>query len=193
MIIFQKIAALFDYPDTGYFEKIEETGTIIQHSYPIHSLLWLNFTQLIQPVSLGDLQEGYISSFDVKANTSLDAGHLLFGEDKKRNTLLVHLRDEHAKAQNDCGKEMPDYLPNLLHLMAVSEDLEIIEELALSIILPSLRLMKSGLGDKENPYTRLSELLIDLIEEKYPDSIYEEYVPVAKITCNFSKSHCHHG
>ena len=88
---------------------------------------------------------------------------------------------------------MPDYLPNLLGLLAISEDVDFVEELAISIILPALRLMKSGIGNSGNPYTSLFELLIEFIEEKFQGSPFKECVPVAKTSCNFSKSHCHHG
>ncbi len=193
LMLFQKLAVLFDYPGAQYFEQKSELEALIHQSQSIHSLAWINFAQGIQAMNLGNLQERFISSFDVKASSSMDVGHVLFGEDKSRNKFLIHLREEHEKVQHDCGKEMPDYLPNLLQLMAISEDQEFVEELAVSIILPALRLMNAGLGTEGNPYIGLFELLIEIIERKYPNSSYIEYVPVAKTTCNFSKSHCHHG
>ena len=193
MIIFHKLSALFDYPGNDYFEQMSETEGLIRQSYTIHYLSWLNYTRMVQSIKLDNLQEQFISYFDVKASSTLDVGHVLFGEDKKRNNFMIHLKEEYAKVNHDCGKEMPDYLSNLLSLMAFSKDTVFIEELAVSIILPALRLMNSGLGNEGNPYVRLFGLLIEIIEKKYPDSDYKEYVPVAKTTCNFSKSHCHHG
>ncbi|MBT3243627.1 MAG: hypothetical protein HN352_10770 [Bacteroidetes bacterium] len=193
MIIFQKLSSLFDYPKADYFERMDEVEALISQFNAKHILAWNNYSQMIQPLTLGDLQEGFISSFDVQANTSLDVGHILFGEDKSRNKFLIHLKEEHAKVHHNCGREMPDYLPNLLGLLAISEDVDFVEELAISIILPALRLMKSGIGNSGNPYTSLFELLIEFIEEKFQGSTFKEYVPVAKTSCNFSKSHCHHG
>ena len=193
MIIFQKLSSLFDYPKADYFERMDEVEALISQFNAKHILAWNNYSQMIQPLTLGDLQEGFISSFDVQADTSLDVGHILFGEDKSRNKFLIHLKEEHAKVHHNWGREMPDYLPNLLGLLAISEDVDFVEELAISIILPALRLMKSGIGNSGNPYTSLFELLIEFIEEKFQGSTFKEYVPVAKTSCNFSKSHCHHG
>jgi len=39
----------------------------------------------------------------------------------------------------------------------------------------------------------LFNFLIGIIKTQFPESHYEEYVPIAKKKCNFSKSHCHHG
>lgn len=193
MVIFEKLAPLFDYPGKDYFERVNELDSLIDKSYTSHYLSWIVNSQKLKNIQIGELQERFISSFDVKANSSLDVGHMLFGEDKKRNNFLIHLREEHLKIQHDCGSEMPDYLPNLLMLLSVSDDEVFNEEIAMSIILPSLRLMKSGLDSKENPYSGLFNLLIDIIVQKYPDSVYTEYIPVAKKICNPSKSHCHHG
>ncbi len=193
MLIFYRLSALLDYPGPDYYEKVDLTEDMIQHSYAHHFMSWSKFARSIRLLNLGNLQVLFISSFDVKASSSLDVGHVLFGEDKKRNNFLIHLSEEHAKVHHDCGREMPDYLPNLLQLIAVSKEGEFTEEISVSIILPALRLMNSGLNSQENPYTNLFELLIEIIEVKYPDSIFTEYIPVAKTTCNFSKSHCHHG
>lgn len=193
MVIFQKLSALFDYPGTNYFEQLNEAENLIHQSYTAYTLLWLNYSQMIHAKKLGDIQEHFISTFDVRANSSLDVGHILFGEDNKRNGFLIHLKEEHAKVHHDCGREMPDYLPNLLNLMAISENSGFNEELAISIILPALRLMNSGLSKDENSYTILIDLLIRIIEDEFRDSNYQEYIPVAKSRCNFSKNSCHHG
>lgn len=193
MIIYQKLSALFDYPGSAYFDQLDEAENLIYQFYTANSMLWLKYSQMIQTKNLGELQEHFIASFDVKANSSLDIGHILFGEDNKRNGFLINLKEEHAKVQYDCGSEMPDYLPNLLSLMAISEDSGFNEELAVSIILPALRLMNSGLGKSDNHYTVLIDILIQIIENEYQDTNCQEYVPIAKSNCNFSKNSCHHG
>ena len=192
-LLFQKLAVLLDYPRAEYLEHVKEVEVLMDKSYSIFYLSWVVISGRIERLNLGDLQECYISSFDVKTDCSLDVGHILFGEDKKRNNFLIHLREEHDKAEHDCGKEMPDYLPNLLQLIALSEDHEFVEELTVSIILPALRLMNSRLKPGDNFYSGLFLLLIDIIEKSYPETDFQEYVPVGKTNCNFSKNHCHHG
>lgn len=192
-LLFQKLAVLLDYPGSDYFEQVKETESLIDQSYSMHYLSWIVFSRRIESLNLGDLQERYISSFDVKTDSSLDVGHILFGEDKKRNGFLIHLREEHDKVEHNCGKEMPDYLPNLLQLIALSEDLEFLEELTVSIILPALRLMNSRLKPDSTLYSGLFLLLIEIIEKLYAGTDFQEYVPVGKTSCNFSKNHCNHG
>ncbi len=193
MQIFKALAPLFDYPDDHFHDYLDRADSLADKYFSGQYLTWLVFSERVKKYAIGELQEMYVSSFDVKANSSLDVGHILFGENKMRNTFLVHLKDEHTKAKIDCGCEMSDYLPNLLQLLSLTQDDGFREEMAVSIILPAARLMKSGLGSGENFYFILLEFLIGVLEESFPESNYQEYVPIIRKNHNSTKRQCHHG
>jgi len=193
MVIFSKISNLFDYPGPDYNQSLVNVEEVVLDSYPKHYLSWRDFSDVIHLFSNSELQELFIASFDIKSKSTLDIGHVLFGEDKSRNKLLIHLKEEYTKRNLDIGVEMPDYLPNLLSLISQDSNSEFPEELCICLILPALRLMRSQLGGEANPYIPLFSFLIGIIQAHFPESKYQEYVPVAKTKCNFSKSQCNHG
>jgi nitrate reductase assembly molybdenum cofactor insertion protein NarJ len=99
----------------------------------------------------------------------LDIGYVLFGDDYKRGELLVNLSREHKKANNDCGNELADYLPNLLRLIPKIEDEEFRNELVAIIILPALAKItkefdSQNIEMKNNVYKRKYKTLIEQSE-----------------------------
>ncbi|MGE3527442.1 MAG: hypothetical protein AB7I33_16110, partial [Gemmatimonadales bacterium] len=62
-------------------------------------------------------------------------------DDYKRGELMVNLSREHAAARIDCGRELPDHLPNVLRLMARWEDRSLAAEFAQEILHPALERM----------------------------------------------------
>lgn len=93
------------------------------------------------PAGTLDQQELHTRTFDVQALTTLDVGYVLFGDDYKRGALLSNLNQEHQRARNDCGRELADYLPNLLRLIPKLDDREVRDELVEQILLPAVMLM----------------------------------------------------
>jgi nitrate reductase assembly molybdenum cofactor insertion protein NarJ len=65
-------------------------------------------------------------------------GYVLFGDDYKRGEMLANLNREHSEAQNDCGTELADHLPNVLRLIPELRDEELVEDLAYAILAPAL-------------------------------------------------------
>ena len=55
--------------------------------------------------------------------------------------MLANLNREHREADNHCGRELADHLPNLLRLLPKLKDDDLIEELVESVLAPALRQM----------------------------------------------------
>ncbi|MDZ7764417.1 MAG: hypothetical protein U5K00_08325 [Melioribacteraceae bacterium] len=94
------------------------------------------------------MEEIYTRSFDVQALTTLDLGYVLFGDDYKRGELLVNLNNEHKKAENSCGNELSDHLPNILRLLAKLKDEELRADIISLILHPALRKIESEFDSK---------------------------------------------
>jgi len=135
------MAKLFAYPGPSFFIDVRQVVDFLKERYPSAAEDAQYFYDHLPHQDLDSMQELFTRSFDVQAITTLDAGYVLFGEDYKRGKLLSNLNREHAKAHNDCGMELADHLPNLLRLIAKSNDAELIRELAGEILAPALQKM----------------------------------------------------
>lgn len=141
------LADLFVYPNKELYLKIDEAQKFLNDNYPIAAKYLIEFTNLTKDIPLWKWEEIYTRSFDVQALTTLDMGYVLFGDDYKRGELLVNLNNEHKKAENDCGTELADHLPNLLRLIVKLDDNDIKRDLIFLIIVPAL---KKVIGEFEN-------------------------------------------
>lgn len=135
------MARLFLYPGPSFFIDVRQVVDFLKERYPLATEAAQFFCGHLPQNDLEGMQELFTRSFDVQAITTLDLGYVLFGEDYKRGKLLSNLNREHAKAQNDCGLELADHLPNLLRLLVKSSDGEMVRELATEILAPALHIM----------------------------------------------------
>jgi len=140
-IHYSLLAALFEYPDAGYPQRVQNLVEYLDGRYTKASAELGRFVTHLPTRDLMSMQELFTRSFDVQAVTTLDIGYVLFGDDYKRGEMLANLNREHIEAGIDCGTELADYLPNLLRLLAVLEDEELINDLVNSILGPALREM----------------------------------------------------
>jgi len=135
---YRLLAAIFEYPDEGYSDRIGDVRDYLVGRYSDAATVLDRFIELLPDDDLTRMQELFTRSFDVQAVTTLDVGYVLFGDDYKRGILLANLNREHRVAGVDTGTELADYIPNLLRLMAVIEDEEVLHDLAYAILGPAL-------------------------------------------------------
>lgn len=160
------LADLFEYPNPEYPQKVRAVKHVLDDRYPVAAAEVERFLELLPGPDLVAMQELFIRSFDVQAMTTLDIGYVLFGDDYKRGELLANLNREHRQANNDCGRELADHLPNLLRLLSKLEDEELLEELAENILAPALREMigefaAERIKRKNESYKKHYKTLID--------------------------------
>lgn len=135
---YRLLAELFQYPAAEYPQKVMEVKQLLDQRYPEAAAELDQFLELLPADDLLTMQELFTRSFDVQAVTTLDVGYVLFGDDYKRGEMLANLNREHSEAQNDCGTELADHLPNVLRLIPELRDEELVEDLAYAILAPAL-------------------------------------------------------
>jgi nitrate reductase assembly molybdenum cofactor insertion protein NarJ len=160
------LAGLFEYPDAGYPERVQQIKKFLDGNYPEAAGEIGKFLDYLPADDLLTMQELFTRSFDVQAIATLDIGYVLFGDDYKRGELLANLNREHLAAKNDCGTELADHLPNILRLMSLLKDEELIEDLAYAIVGPALLEMigefdPGRLEKKNESYRKHYKTLID--------------------------------
>ena len=162
---YSHVAELFDFPGPEFAARGRALSGLLRKNYPAAAVEVEHFLDAIPDTTL-DLQELHTRTFDVQSLTTLDIGYVLFGDDYKRGALLSNLRREHAQAENDCGGELADHLPNLLRLIPKLKDQNLLDELVRQILVPALMLMirefDPGRIEKKNAnYQKHYKTLID--------------------------------
>ena len=158
-------AELFDFPGPEFAVRGRALLALLRENYPAAAVEVEHFLDAIPEKTL-DLQELHTRTFDVQSLTTLDIGYVLFGDDYKRGALLSNLSREHAQAENDCGRELADHLPNVLRLIPKLKDQNLLDELVRQILVPALMLMirefEPGRIEKKNAaYQKHYKTLID--------------------------------
>jgi nitrate reductase molybdenum cofactor assembly chaperone len=175
MEIYSYIAQLFNYPNGDYLETVEQLQTELKKYGESHVDEFISVASHFTSNPISELQEYYIHTFDVNASCYLDVGYVLFGEESKRGQFLLNMKSEQLKANNDCGTEFPDHLPNVLTLLPKIEDHLFTEELVVTMLLPALKQMFGNFSKEDNNYRYLLKILIDLLETDFKDSSFEPY------------------
>ncbi|MEN9441109.1 MAG: hypothetical protein RLZ33_1186 [Bacteroidota bacterium] len=135
------LANLFRYPDEDYKKNVSECAKMLKENYHEAYSEILPFVQFVEANGLYEIEEVFGKTFHIQAICFLDLGYVLFAEDYKRGEFLVKMKDEQRRANNDCGDELADNLPNVLTLMAIMKDEEFLGEFAVRIVEPSLEKM----------------------------------------------------
>ncbi|HEY5595376.1 MAG TPA: hypothetical protein VIL61_09530 [Nitrospiria bacterium] len=162
---YSHVAELFDFPGPELAPRGRALLDFLRENYPAAAVEVEHFLDAIPERTL-DLQELHTRTFDVQSLTTLDIGYVLFGDDYKRGALLSNLSREHAQAENDCGRELADHLPNVLRLIPKLKDQNLLDELVRQILVPALMLMirefePERIEKKNTNYRKHYKTLID--------------------------------
>ena len=175
MQIYKHIAHLFNYPGGDYRMVVEKLHLELQAYGKSFVDDFLPVARHFTSIPVSELQEYYIRTFDVNAACYLDVGYVLFGEESKRGQFLLNMKNEQLKANNDCGTEFADHLPNVLTLLPKIEDHNFREELVVTMLLPALKHMLSNFRTEENNYRNLLKILVGLLETDFKDTAFVPY------------------
>lgn len=136
-------ADLLRYPGADYPEKAVKCLGILQKDYPAVAEEIQPFVDYICSHTRDEYEELYTKTFDVQPICYLDLGYVIFGEDYKRGAFLLHMQEEQLKAKNDCGTDLSDNISNMLTLFTKTDNQELLDELAVKILIPGIEKMIS--------------------------------------------------
>lgn len=163
------LAELFVFPGASFEAMLDKAIALHGDAYPRALRELVRFSQLIPAGDPVGLREIYTRTFDVQAITSLDIGYTLFGEDYKRGALLANLSGEHRRAENYCGTELADHLPNVLRLLPKMRDEALRLEFVQVLLGPALQEMirefePARVAAKEKIYEKHHKTRIETVE-----------------------------
>ncbi len=169
------LAEIFRYPTSERIAFVDGWQEIVRKTLPEMASKLEAFAGHLFQKTLDKQQEYYIATFDVQALCFLDIGYVLYGEDYNRGIFMVNIKKEQKKADNDCGYELPDHLPNILTLLPKLEDEVLAEELIYSILIPALQMMIESFNSSDNVYKGMLEILLGMMQSDYPESEFERF------------------
>jgi nitrate reductase molybdenum cofactor assembly chaperone NarJ/NarW len=161
MEAYELLGDLLDYPCRALLHEVNPRIDRVASKYPEAAGLLAEFRCAIECLPLGNLEEIYTGTFDLRAESSLYLGHHLFGEDWKRSALMARLKSWYKEKNFVCGAEMPDHLSVVLRFLGRYADNPDALEFITECLLPAVTRIIAGLQDQGGPYTAgLNALLI---------------------------------
>ncbi|MBP2669360.1 MAG: narJ [Deltaproteobacteria bacterium] len=116
---YASLARMLDYPK-GVEGIVADCGTVraTLQTRNIESPLE-PFGRFVEASALARLQEEYVATFDFNPAVALYLGHHLFGDNRKKGTYMIRLKQEFGRRGfSPSGNELPDHLPLLLGFLA---------------------------------------------------------------------------
>jgi len=156
MSLYSALANLIEYPRADFLIYVDQC--LVLSSGEIQTLLQA-FRRQVGQVGVPRLQELYIDTFDLQAETSPYVGHHLFGEDTRRNLFMAMLRERYRQSGLTDTVELPDHLANVLRFLALTGADEERAELVHHCLIPALQHLLRALKP-DNPYASLSQALL---------------------------------
>ena len=160
--IFDLIAELFEYPNAGYQGRLARVSATLALTDARAANNLKTFAEAIAGHSLAQMEELYISTFDLNPDACLDIGWHLFGEDYARGEFLVKLRQEMRRYGIAGRDELPDSLLTVLPLVARMPDEEAAPFRA-GFLLPAVEKIRKAVPVDSNPYANLLSALASLL------------------------------
>lgn len=138
-ISFRQLGELFKYPTESMNSQLIQCQIMLNTTYPEEARLIAPFIETLLGMNQYDKEELFIKTFDVQAICYLDLGYIIFGEDYKRGSFLIQMKQEQLRAGVDHSPELPDHLCHVLTLLEVHPDKHFIDELVVNIVLPAIK------------------------------------------------------
>lgn len=177
-VIFEMLADLLRYPGEDYLPHLADCARALAGDHPDAALLLSELEGRLEGVTVEQVQELFIQTFDLSPVCSLELGWHLFGENYDRGTMLVKMRQELRRYGLPESEELPDHLTHALALLSRMEP-ERGEEFAAACVLPALDKMLEALAGKENPMENIVQAVTRVLRNRYPRSLETEAEPVS--------------
>lgn len=170
-VILVLLSRLLDYPQKDFMNEKESMVSLIQETFSNQEIK-KEITTAILPLyegSLEDLQECYVKTFDHNEETNLYLTAHELGDSRKRGGALIKLQKLVCESGYElAGKQLADYIPMLLELLAVETEAEEDKLLSLSRRVAAVMYRIVNHIPSDNPYKLALEKLIQLVFEE-PD------------------------
>jgi nitrate reductase molybdenum cofactor assembly chaperone NarJ/NarW len=160
------MSRVLDYPQDNYREEYLAMKELVDNEIPSESKR-KEIVELLEPLyetSLLDLQKLYVETFDYKEATGLYLTSHELGDSRKRGGALIKLQKMVCEAGFEFeGKELVDYIPMLLELLAYAPHKENFRRLSRRMSV-AIHRVSNNLASS-NPYSQALAILTKFVFE----------------------------
>lgn len=161
--ILKKFGEILSYPGEGYVTEVEACRNAAPEIDPEATRYLSEFRTRIRGLTLEEVQELYVQTFDLNPVCALEVGWQLYGDNYDRGNFLVKMRQELERHGVRENRELPDHLSNVLPLLAQMELGEAMKFAAASTV-PALKKMLVAFEGKQSPYESVLRALSRVLE-----------------------------
>lgn len=176
MSLYALFADILDYPALEIAAQVRMCASELAAKYPEASELITQFQAEQTRMTLGQLQELYTSTFDMRPDCTPNLGHHLFGDDVRRNIFMAQLKERMGSYGVAMGSELPDNLSFVLRLLEKQGPGDDGQALVEDCLIPAILRMVEVLGHdgRANAYGNALRALLTILQK----SIGEEAAPL---------------
>lgn len=159
--IYSLFVDVLDYPGPEIFRQVQDLAARIAASNPEAAHIFGEFESALKSMRLGEIQELYTSTFDLRPDRTTNLGCHIFGEDIRRNIFMAQLKQRLEARHIQLGSELPDHLGLILQLLAAEDSAEEARALIEDCLAPAVARMLSTFQDDSggNPYAKVLRAL----------------------------------
>ena len=162
------MADILEYPKPDLLDRIRKCIGLVSSVDPKVAALLEESCSFAKGMSRGRMEEIYTSTFDLQVVCYPYAGYHLFGESHKRGAFMVKLKEHYRAHGFSTGNELPDHITLILRFLAIISDKDLTRVLIDECLIPSLRKMREGFKENSNPYGKVIEGLLLVLEGSGP-------------------------
>lgn len=164
--IYHLFARVLDYPGTELSAQVQQLIQGISGVDSTAAELLSVFAVELEKRTLGETQELYTSTFDMRPDRTMNLGCHLFGEDIRRNLFMTELKKRMEAREVQMGSELPDHLSLVLELLGREDSEDESRTLIVDCLKPALTRIMSTFngGGPKDPYAQVMQALLALIE-----------------------------
>jgi len=165
--IYSLFARVLDYPGNDISGQVKELAMKVGASNSEAAESLRKFQSELQAMPLGQVQELYTSTFDMRPDRTTNLGCHLFGEDVRRNLFMAQLKVRMEARHIVMGSELPDHLSLVLQLLATEDSEDEARTLIGDCLSPAVARILLTFEENPNPYANaLQALAIVLNQER---------------------------
>lgn len=149
--IYSLLAEVLDYPGPKFSAQVQDLISQLPVSNSETAQFVREFQSELRDTSLGELQELYTTTFDMRPDRTTNLGCHLFGEDVRRNLFMAHLKERMEAHEIPMGCELPDHMSLILRLLASEESEEEAQTLIADCLMPAVTRILSTFEENAGP------------------------------------------
>lgn len=170
--ILERFGEILSYPGEDYLQQVAACRDAALGIDPEAVRCLSDFNARVCGLTVEEVQELYVQTFDLNPVCALEVGWQLYGDNYDRGNFLVKMRQELERHGVPENRELPDHISNVLPLLACMDPSDAMLFAAASAV-PALNKMLAAFEGKNSPYEDVLKALRRILKSALSNSAEE--------------------